>query len=117
MQQSVLDTVGLNPSNMLGVGVTRATPSLCQLPRNDPYSHKRYMETAEACARFRPTTGGNILEVYLHWLGLATDEACLLYGYAGIDGEYMLQCTGLDEYPTNDIFSRYGEAWLKMVKK
>ncbi|GFT76553.1 reverse transcriptase [Trichonephila clavipes] len=56
---------------------------------------------------FRLTTGDDFLGVYLHWLGLAANEACLLCGHARMDGDHLLQCTRLDEYPTHDILSRY----------
>ncbi|GFT77819.1 hypothetical protein TNCV_4387961 [Trichonephila clavipes] len=45
----------------------------------------------------------------LHWLGLGADEACPLYGHSRMAGEHLVQCNGLDEYPTDDIFSRYWE--------
>ncbi|GFU60190.1 hypothetical protein TNCV_4248941 [Trichonephila clavipes] len=34
-----------------------------------------------------------------------------------MDGDHLLQCTGLDEYQTNDIVSRYWETQRQMVKK
>ncbi|GFW66728.1 reverse transcriptase [Trichonephila clavipes] len=63
------------------------------------------------------TTGHDFLGVYLHWLGVAANEACPLCDHARMDGDYLLQCTGLDEYPTDDIVSQYWEARHQMVKK
>ncbi|GFW32295.1 reverse transcriptase [Trichonephila clavipes] len=40
-----------------------------------------------------------------------------LCGHARMDGELLLQCTGLDKYPTDDVVSRYWEARRQMVKK
>ncbi|GFW89867.1 reverse transcriptase [Trichonephila clavipes] len=77
----------------------------------------RRLERAEAVARFRLTTGHKFLEVYLHWLGLTTGEVCPLCGHARMDGNHLLQCTGLDEYPTDDIVSWYWEARCQMVRK
>ncbi|GFT46949.1 hypothetical protein TNCV_3746361 [Trichonephila clavipes] len=37
---------------------------------------------------------------------LAADEACPLCGQAKMDGDDLLQCTGLDEHPTDDTVSR-----------
>ncbi|GFU33418.1 reverse transcriptase [Trichonephila clavipes] len=42
----------------------------------------RHMERAETAARFRVTTGHVFLRVYLHWLGVAANEACPIYGPA-----------------------------------
>ncbi|GFS95051.1 reverse transcriptase [Trichonephila clavipes] len=67
----------------------------------------RPLDRAEAVARFRLTTGHDFLGVYLHWLGLAADEACTLCGYARMNGDRLLQCTGLDGYPTDNIVGRY----------
>ncbi|GFX21837.1 reverse transcriptase [Trichonephila clavipes] len=77
----------------------------------------RHLERAEAVARFRLTTGHHLLGVYLHWLGLAAVEACPLCGYARMGGDDLLQCTGLNEYPADDIVSRYWEARRRIVKK
>ncbi|GFV36739.1 reverse transcriptase [Trichonephila clavipes] len=52
---------------------------------------------AEAVAHFRLTTGHDLLEVYLHWLDVAADESCPLLGHVRMDGEHLLQCTGLDD--------------------
>ncbi|GFW12633.1 reverse transcriptase [Trichonephila clavipes] len=68
-------------------------------------------------ARFRLTTGHDVLRVYPHWLDLAANEACLLCGHSRMDGDYLLQCTALDEYPTDDNVSWYWEARRQMVKK
>ncbi|GFV49146.1 reverse transcriptase [Trichonephila clavipes] len=68
----------------------------------------RHPERAEAVARFRLTTGHDFLGVYLHWLGLTANEACRLCGMdARMDSDVLLQCTGLDEYPTDEFVSRY----------
>ncbi|GFV39499.1 reverse transcriptase [Trichonephila clavipes] len=77
----------------------------------------RHLERAEAVARFRLTTGHGYLGMYLHWLSVATDEACPLCGHARMDGNHLLQCTRLDEYPADDIVSRYWEARCQMVRK
>ncbi|GFS53462.1 reverse transcriptase [Trichonephila clavipes] len=77
----------------------------------------RYLKGAEAVARFRLATGHNFLGVYLHWLGVATNEACSIYAHVRRDGVHLLQCTGLVEYPADDIVSRYWEARRQMVKK
>ncbi|GFX57624.1 reverse transcriptase [Trichonephila clavipes] len=70
----------------------------------------------EAVARFRLATGHDFLGVYLHWLGVSANIACPLCGHAGMDGDHLLQCTGLAEYPADDIASRYWEAQRQMVK-
>ncbi|GFT80266.1 reverse transcriptase [Trichonephila clavipes] len=54
----------------------------------------KHLVRAEAVALFRLTTGHDFLGVYLHWLGVAINEACLLSGHARIDGDHLLQCTG-----------------------
>ncbi|GFY27333.1 reverse transcriptase [Trichonephila clavipes] len=74
------------------------------------------LERAKSVVRFRLKAGHNFLGVYLHWLGLAADEACPLCGHARMDGDHLLQCTGLDEYTIEDIVSRYWEARRQMVK-
>ncbi|GFX29573.1 hypothetical protein TNCV_4776451 [Trichonephila clavipes] len=58
-----------------------------------------------------------IAKVYLHCLGLAADEACQFLSHARTDGDYLLQCTGLDEYPTDDIVSWYCKSRCQMVKR
>ncbi|GFY04719.1 reverse transcriptase [Trichonephila clavipes] len=80
-------------------------------------SISRHLERVKAVDHFRLTIGHEVLGVYLHWLGLAADEACTICGHARMDGDHLLECTGLDEYPTDDIVSRYWEAWRQMVKK
>ncbi|GFV00130.1 reverse transcriptase [Trichonephila clavipes] len=77
----------------------------------------RHLERPESVTRFHITAGHHFLGVYLHWLGLAADETCLLCGYARNDSYHLLQCTGLDEYLTDDIVSGYREARRQMVKK
>ncbi|GFU78287.1 reverse transcriptase [Trichonephila clavipes] len=73
----------------------------------------RHLRRAEAVACFRLTTGHNFFGVYLHWLGLAADEACPLCGCARRDGDHLLQWTGLDEYPTDDISDGTGRLSVK----
>ncbi|GFW60985.1 reverse transcriptase [Trichonephila clavipes] len=65
----------------------------------------RHLEKVEGVSRFRLSTGYEFLGVY-HWLSLAAEEACPLCDHARIDGDHLLQCTGLDEYPTDDVVSR-----------
>ncbi|GFS79530.1 reverse transcriptase [Trichonephila clavipes] len=65
----------------------------------------RRLERVEVIARFRLATEHVFLGVYLHWFGLAADEACPLRVHAKMDGDYLLQCTGFDEYPTDDLVS------------
>ncbi|GFW84267.1 reverse transcriptase [Trichonephila clavipes] len=69
------------------------------------------------CCRFRLTTGHDFLGVYLHWLGLAVDETYPLYGHARMDGDHLLQCAGLDKYPTDDVVSRNCGAQRQMVRE
>ncbi|GFY16507.1 reverse transcriptase [Trichonephila clavipes] len=77
----------------------------------------RHQKRAEAVACFRLTNGDDFLGVYIHPLGLAADEAFSLSGHARMNGDYLLQCTGLDEYPTDNVISWYWEADHQMVKK
>ncbi|GFX79608.1 DUF4371 domain-containing protein [Trichonephila clavipes] len=77
----------------------------------------RHLERAEADARFRLTTGHDLLGVYLHWLSMAANEACPLCFHTGMDGDHLLQCTGLAEYPADDIVSQCWEARRQMVKE
>ncbi|GFV53807.1 reverse transcriptase [Trichonephila clavipes] len=58
----------------------------------------RHLERAEAVARFRLTTGHDFWGVCLHWLGVAANEVHTLCGHSRIDGDHLLQCSGLDEY-------------------
>ncbi|GFS98627.1 uncharacterized protein TNCV_2987531 [Trichonephila clavipes] len=37
--------------------------------------------------------------------GLAANEACPICGHAKMDGDHLVQCTGFDEYPADDIVS------------
>ncbi|GFX19032.1 reverse transcriptase [Trichonephila clavipes] len=67
----------------------------------------RHLERAEDITCFRLATGHDFLELYLHWLGVAANEACPLCGHARMDGDHLLQCTGLDEYPADNIVSQY----------
>ncbi|GFT50647.1 reverse transcriptase [Trichonephila clavipes] len=62
------------------------------------------------------TTADDFLEVYLHRLDLAANEACPLCSHVRMVGDFLIQCSGLDEYPTDDIVSRYWEARRQMVK-
>ncbi|GFV53787.1 reverse transcriptase [Trichonephila clavipes] len=55
--------------------------------------------------------------VHVHWIGLAADEACWFCGHVRMDGDHLLQCTGLDEYPTDDIVSWYWEALRRMKNR
>ncbi|GFT21887.1 uncharacterized protein TNCV_3179831 [Trichonephila clavipes] len=55
----------------------------------------RHLERAEAVACFRLTTGHDFLGVYLHWLGVAANEAYPLCGHARLDGDHLLQCIRL----------------------
>ncbi|GFU74909.1 reverse transcriptase [Trichonephila clavipes] len=52
----------------------------------------KHMESVDAVGRFHLTTGHDVLGVYLHWLGLVADEACLLCDYSRIDSNHLLQC-------------------------
>ncbi|GFU04835.1 hypothetical protein TNCV_1289831 [Trichonephila clavipes] len=45
----------------------------------------RHLERAEAVVRFRLITTHGILGVYLHWLGMAANEACPLFGHDRMD--------------------------------
>ncbi|GFV94938.1 uncharacterized protein TNCV_1029361 [Trichonephila clavipes] len=51
----------------------------------------RHLETAETVACFRLTIGLDFLGIYLHWLHLATDEACQIYDHTRMDGDHLLQ--------------------------
>ncbi|GFY19606.1 reverse transcriptase [Trichonephila clavipes] len=76
----------------------------------------RHLERAKAVGHFRLTTGHEFLGVHLHWLSVDANEACPLCDHARMDGDLLLQRTGLDEYPPDDIVSRYWEARHQMVK-
>ncbi|GFV99902.1 reverse transcriptase [Trichonephila clavipes] len=71
----------------------------------------------EVVTHFRLTTEHDFLRVYLHWLGVAANGACPICGHARMDGDQLLQCTGLDEYPVDGIVSRNSETRCQMVKK
>ncbi|GFV17892.1 hypothetical protein TNCV_3409381 [Trichonephila clavipes] len=47
--------------------------------------------------RFHLTTGHDFLGAYLHWLGVTANESCLICVYARMDGDHLLQRTGIDE--------------------
>ncbi|GFX41638.1 hypothetical protein TNCV_3110341 [Trichonephila clavipes] len=47
-------------------------------------------------------------------LDLAYDKAFPLYGHSRVDGDHLLQCTGLDEYPADDIVIRYCDSRHQM---
>ncbi|GFY18691.1 uncharacterized protein TNCV_2399151 [Trichonephila clavipes] len=68
----------------------------------------RHLERVEAVARFRLTTENDFLGVFRHWLGQAADEVFPLCGHTRKDGNHLLQCTELDDYPTSSI----GTGWL-----
>ncbi|GFU42961.1 uncharacterized protein TNCV_3141071 [Trichonephila clavipes] len=53
----------------------------------------RHLERDEAVACFRLTIGLDFLRIYLHWLGLAVDEACPLCDHVKMDDDHLLQCT------------------------
>ncbi|GFY31100.1 reverse transcriptase [Trichonephila clavipes] len=55
--------------------------------------------------------------VYHHSLGMAANEACPICGHARMEGDNLLQCTGLDEYLADEIVCRYWKARCQMVKK
>ncbi|GFY27662.1 reverse transcriptase [Trichonephila clavipes] len=63
----------------------------------------RHLERAEAVAHFSLTSGRDFLGVYLHWPGLADDEACSFSGHARMDGDHLLQCTRLDKRVTENL--------------
>ncbi|GFT24734.1 reverse transcriptase [Trichonephila clavipes] len=59
----------------------------------------------------------DFLGVYFHLFDLAANEACQICVHARMDVDHLFQCTGLDEYPADDIVSRYWEARRQRVKK
>ncbi|GFX23812.1 reverse transcriptase [Trichonephila clavipes] len=77
----------------------------------------KHLERANAVSRFCLTTEHDFLRVYLHWLGLDADEAYPLCGNASMDGDQLIQCTGLDKYMTDDVVNRDWEVRQQMVKK
>ncbi|GFX23874.1 reverse transcriptase [Trichonephila clavipes] len=110
---------GLRPCS--GSEVMLGSPAMKELtkkPNREPSRlNPRHLERPKAVVHFCLTTGHDFLGVYLHWLGLDADEACLLCGHERIDGNHLLQCTGLDEYPTEYVVGRYWKARRQMVKK
>ncbi|GFY04773.1 hypothetical protein TNCV_420271 [Trichonephila clavipes] len=82
--------------------------SVCQCPKECPKLGSPAVK--------EPTKKPSRDPIYLHWFGVAANEACPLCGRARMDGDHLLQCTGLNEYPANDIVSRYWEAWSLMIK-
>ncbi|GFU09531.1 reverse transcriptase [Trichonephila clavipes] len=75
----------------------------------------RHLERAGAVARFCLTTGHNFWGVYLHWLDLTVEEVFSLCGHTRMD--HLLQCIGLNEYPTDVVVSRYFIDRLEMARK
>ncbi|GFS73523.1 reverse transcriptase [Trichonephila clavipes] len=71
----------------------------------------KHLERVKAVDRFRLTNGHDFLGVYLHWLGVAANEACPICGHARMDRDHLLQCTGLGEY-TRLTTSSVGTGWL-----
>ncbi|GFU13780.1 reverse transcriptase [Trichonephila clavipes] len=79
----------------------------------------RNLERGEAVARFHFTTENDFLGVYLHCLGVAANVVCSFCGHArmGHAPQFEKRCTGLVEYPADDIVIRNWEALRQMVKK
>ncbi|GFU92361.1 hypothetical protein TNCV_823871 [Trichonephila clavipes] len=77
----------------------------------------RHQERIEIVVHFCLTTRHGLLRVYIYWLGLAANKACPLGGHAGMFDDHMLQCTGFNEYPAEDVASRYLDVRHQMVKK
>ncbi|GFT13722.1 reverse transcriptase [Trichonephila clavipes] len=102
LQTAMTDLTFISSSNLMGL---QRFPVL-KLVTN------RHLERSEAVVPFRLTTGHDFLGVYLHWLSLAADASCPFCGNARMDGDHLLQCTGLD-----DIVSQYWKARRQMVKK
>ncbi|GFT12811.1 uncharacterized protein TNCV_5095441 [Trichonephila clavipes] len=76
----------------------------------------RYLERAEAVARFHLTTEHDFLRVYFHWLDLAANNACPICGHTQMDGDHLLQCNRLDEYLTTTSSvgtGRLGVKWSR----
>ncbi|GFV73880.1 hypothetical protein TNCV_2625831 [Trichonephila clavipes] len=65
---------------------------------------------------FRLTTGHDSLGVYFYWHGVDAYEVFPLCSHARMDSSHLLKCTGLNEYPAEDIVSRYWDARRQMVK-
>ncbi|GFV05597.1 reverse transcriptase [Trichonephila clavipes] len=66
-------------------------------------SISKHLEKVKAVACFCLTTRHDFLGVYLYWLGVAANEICPICGHARMDGNHLLQCTGLDEYPARGL--------------
>ncbi|GFV01288.1 reverse transcriptase [Trichonephila clavipes] len=77
----------------------------------------KHLERADDVASFLLTTKHYCMRVYFRRLVPATDKGSLLCSNAKIDGNNLHQCTGLDEYPSDDIVSRYCEVRRQMTKK
>ncbi|GFY01720.1 hypothetical protein TNCV_1467121 [Trichonephila clavipes] len=73
---------------------------------------KSHGESAEAVAFFRLTTGHDFLEVYLHWLGVAANEAGTLCDHA----EWIATTFSI-ALDSMNIVSPYWEARRQMVKR
>ncbi|GFV30219.1 reverse transcriptase [Trichonephila clavipes] len=101
------------PSRDGSVGCLRTYWTWGETP---PTTTVRHLERAESVARFRLTNGHDFLGVYLHWLGLAADEVCPLCGHARMNGNHLLQCTGLNDYLTDGIDSRTATAGSNVVQ-
>ncbi|GFY28821.1 hypothetical protein TNCV_4719551 [Trichonephila clavipes] len=72
----------------------------------------RHLERAELVAHFRLTTWHDFWEYTstgLVWLLTRS-----IHSAARMDGDHLLQCTGLDENPADAIVSRYWEARRQM---
>ncbi|GFX96627.1 reverse transcriptase [Trichonephila clavipes] len=52
----------------------------------------RHLEKVEVVARFRLTTGHDLLGVHLNWLVLAAKHAYPLCDHARMGGDHLLQC-------------------------
>ncbi|GFV90617.1 hypothetical protein TNCV_2223331 [Trichonephila clavipes] len=86
--------------------------------RNSAYcrSNSKVSIESRGCSRFRLTTGYDFWGVYLYWLGLAADEDFPLTVHARMDGDHLLQRTGLNECPIGDIGNWYWETQRQMIK-
>ncbi|GFU80520.1 hypothetical protein TNCV_533941 [Trichonephila clavipes] len=98
--------------------------SICHNSKSSVAKNPRVAEQRDAnvhsperpakCRGCRLTTGDDFFGLYLIWLA---DEACPLCGRDKMDGDPLLQCTGLDEYPTDVVVRRYWEARCQMGMK
>ncbi|GFU75054.1 reverse transcriptase [Trichonephila clavipes] len=84
--------------------------------KGNPDLISKHLKKAEAVARFCLTTEHDFLGVYLNCLGQAADEPCPLCGHARMDDDHLLQCTELDEYPTDDVARWHWETQRQLVK-